>query len=226
MKSNIGLVEYAKAQLGRPYWFGTFGQTATQALYDYNKARLLKYYTASDFPSQFGQRVHDCIGLVKGYLWSDGPDATPAYRASPCAIDHNADSMRAACKTSGAISTIPEMPGVLVFATEHVGVYIGGGKVIEARGHAYGVVETNLKDRAWTYWGLCPYIDYIEEDDTMTGKEIYEALNNYTSTLTVPDWAQAEFQEAIKAGITDGSNPMQPIPRYQAAIMALRASKK
>ena len=32
--------------------------------------------------------------------------------------------------------------------------------------------------------------------------------------------------EAVKAGITDGTNPCGLIPRYQAAIMALRASKK
>lgn len=28
-KTNAGLVAYAKAQLGRPYWWGTFGQTAS-----------------------------------------------------------------------------------------------------------------------------------------------------------------------------------------------------
>lgn len=65
-----------------------------------------------------------------------------------------------------------------------------------------------------------------QEDDTMTGAEIFKALNEYTATLTVPDWAREEFNEAIAAKITDGSNPLGYIPRYQAAIMALRASKK
>lgn len=67
------------------------------------------------------------------------------------------------------------------------------------------------------------YKDYLEEK--MTGEEIYKALNEYTSTLSVPSWAEAELQEAIEAGITDGSNPMGLIPRYQAAIMALRTKK-
>ena len=65
-----------------------------------------------------------------------------------------------------------------------------------------------------------------KEDDTMTGKEIYDALNEYTKTLPLPEWAEKEFAEAVAAGITDGTNPMQLIPRYQAAIMALRASKQ
>ena len=28
-KTNAGLVEYCRAQLGLPYWYGTFGQTAS-----------------------------------------------------------------------------------------------------------------------------------------------------------------------------------------------------
>ena len=31
-KTNTGLVAYAKAQVGTPYWYGTFGQVETEAL--------------------------------------------------------------------------------------------------------------------------------------------------------------------------------------------------
>ena len=41
----------------------------------------------------------------------------------------------------------------------------------------------------------------------------------------VPDWAKAEYREAVDLGITDGTAPTMLIPRYQAAIMALRAVK-
>lgn len=57
----------------------------------------------------------------------------------------------------------------------------------------------------------------------MTGKEIYDALNNYLKTQPVPTWAKKELQEAVNMGITDGKEPMSLIPRYQAAIMAKRA---
>lgn len=64
-----------------------------------------------------------------------------------------------------------------------------------------------------------------KEADTMTGEQIYKELSAYLKTLPVPEWAKAELEEAVSAGITDGNNPMELIPRYQAAIMALRAKK-
>ena len=76
-KTNGGLVEYCKAQIGRPYWYGTFGNTASASLYEAKKKQYPKYYTAKDYASQYGQRVHDCAGLIKGYLWSATPDSPP-----------------------------------------------------------------------------------------------------------------------------------------------------
>lgn len=64
-----------------------------------------------------------------------------------------------------------------------------------------------------------------KEDDSMTGKEIYDALQGYLSEQPVPDWAAEELQQAVNMGITDGSRPMELIPRYQAAIMAKRAAE-
>lgn len=162
-KTNTGLVEYAKAQLGKPYWFGTFGQTATENLYQSKKKQYPNYYTASDFKSQYGQRVHDCIGLIKGYLWSDTPTSVPKYDSLQ---DVTADGMLAKCKKKGSISTIPEIPGILVFFPQHIGVYIGDGYVIEARGHKWGVVKTKLASGSWKNWGKCPWIEYIEENQT------------------------------------------------------------
>ena len=68
--------------------------------------------------------------------------------------------------------------------------------------------------------------NYESEDDTMTGEEIYNALKEYTDTAEAPDWAKDELSEAVAAGITDGTRPMELIPRYQAAIMAKRAAGK
>ena len=66
-------------------------------------------------------------------------------------------------------------------------------------------------------------LQWKEQEEDMTGKEIYEKLNEYTATLPVPEWAEQELAEAKATGITDGTNPMQLIPRYQAALMAHRA---
>lgn len=64
------------------------------------------------------------------------------------------------------------------------------------------------------------------EEEPMTGKEIYEALNAYLKTQPVPSWATAEIEEAKRMGLTDGSDLTALIPRYQAVILAKRAAQK
>ena len=161
LKNNKGLIAYAEAQLGRPYWYGTFGQKATPYIYTYNKGRFPKYYSAPDFPSQYGMKVHDCVGLIKGYFWSkDANDMAPKYKSNGF-NDFSADSLLVHCVQKGPIETIPEIPGVAVFLKGHVGIYIGNGEVIEARGHAYGVVKTKLKARPWKNWGIIPELQYL-----------------------------------------------------------------
>ena len=167
MKTNTGLVEYAKSQLGNPYWYGTYGQTASSSLYSAKKKQYPKYYTATDFDTQYGKRVHDCVGLIKGYLWSESPTNKPTYTY---AQDVSANGMRKRCTESGKIASMPETVGLLVFFDGHVGVYIGNGEVIEARGHAYGVVKTKLKDRPWIWWGKCPFVTYEEVETKETNK--------------------------------------------------------
>ena len=42
----------------------------------------------------------------------------------------------------------------------HVGLYIGNGYVIEARGAYYGVVKTKLTSRPWVGWGELKGVNY------------------------------------------------------------------
>lgn len=160
LKTNKGLVAYATAQLGRPYWYGTFGQTATPALLAAKRKQYPRYYTAQDFQSQYGRRVHDCVGIIKGYMWSEGTDGKPVYLANNFP-DVSANGLLSICVERGDIKTIPEVVGVCVFMSGHVGVYIGDGYVVEARGHAYGVVKTRLAARQWRQWGKIPVLQYL-----------------------------------------------------------------
>ena len=53
------------------------------------------------------------------------------------------------CKVKGVISTMPEIPGLAVWTKTggHIGLYMGGGKVIEMRG--LGIFSRkNLIDRS------------------------------------------------------------------------------
>ena len=49
-----------------------------------------------------------------------------------------------------------------------MGIYIGNGFAIEARGTQYGVVKTAVASRNWTGWCKNPYINYIEETEEDT----------------------------------------------------------
>ena len=153
-KTNAYLIEYCKAQLGLPYWYGTFGQKATKKLYEEKKKQYPKQYTAKDFPSQYGKRVHDCAGLIKGAYWSDTPTSAPKYDAK---TDYGARAFYTNCTKKGKIATFDKVDGRLVFKGDdkkktHVGVY-WNGYVIEAKGHAYGVVKTKFSAKSWQYWG-------------------------------------------------------------------------
>ena len=170
MKTGIGLAEYAIAQLGRPYWWGCFGQLADGALYAQKKKQYPGYYTAADFPSQYGQKVHDCVGLIKGYLWCDSADGEPKYCG---AQDVAVEGLYRKCSRKGSITSLPEKPGVCVFMANmgHVGVYIGNGQVVEAMGHAYGVVKTKLAGRGWAYWGMPEWIEYGGEEPSQSATQ-------------------------------------------------------
>lgn len=165
-KTAQGLIEYAKAQLGRPYWYGTFGQGASKALYNQKKNQYPKQYEW-EYDGE-NAKVHDCVGLIKGYLWSENSeDMNPLYDP---AQDKSANAMYTACKTKGEMATMPEVPGILVFFPGHVGVYIGDGEVIEARSRRYGVYKTKLAERPWKTWGYCPYVTYGAEQKMLDMK--------------------------------------------------------
>lgn len=218
-----------------------FGTVATKSLYEQKKKQYPSQYTASDFLTQLGLRVHDCVGLIKGYLWRN---ELGEILYDPLQ-DKDVSGMLANCGEIGDIKNIPETQGLLVFMKGHVGVYIGNGEVIEARGHKYGVVKTKLKDRPWDTYGKLRWIKYEEETDMLDG-EIVEMLNRLVdkygenniekaiSRLTetyIDDgepapWAAREVAEAKELGLTDASRPEMFTTRQETIIMCLRTYKK
>jgi hypothetical protein len=163
MKTPSGLVAHARAQLGLPYWYACYGQKPTADLADYKRCQYPEYWTVARLEkakaSQLSApRVYDCAGLVKSYWMQADPHTAAKYVEK---YDKSAAGLKACCKTKGPISCIPAEPGVLVFVgTRHVGIYDGKGRVIEARGFNYGVVERPLSAGSWDSWGKLDWLDY------------------------------------------------------------------
>lgn len=218
-KTNTGLVAYAKAQLGKPYWYGCTGQKSTRDLYAYKKKQYPKQYQWSCPASQLGIKVHDCVGLIKGYLWCDSPTSTTVHYNG--AQDVSANGMYEKCKQKGNITTMPDIPGVLVFLPGHVGVYIGDGWVIEAKGHAYGVVKTKLKGRGWKNWGKCPWITYETASDK---PKTTQTTNTSTSGKKTVDEIAKEVIDG-KWGVGEDRKKRLKAAGYDAAVVQKRVNE-
>lgn len=145
------------------YWFGTFGQKASQALFNEKKKQYPNQYKASDFSSQIAnpKPCYDCAGLVKS------PFVYPKYNA---AYDLGATGIYNKCKNKGDLKSESQLkPGYLVFkgnakTKSHVAVYLGNGKIKEAKGHAYGIVESSLDLSKYKFWAEYYAVDYSEYD--------------------------------------------------------------
>lgn len=61
--------------------------------------------------------------------------------------------------------------------------------------------------------------------ERLTGRDIVDKLNAYQAGLEAPEWAREELAEAMEMGITDGTQPMRYVPRFEAALMAKRAAR-
>lgn len=147
---------------GWGYVWGTFGQTLTESLLE---SKIRQYpdgvgsYESVIRSKWLGGRTADCVGLIKGYGWLDTDSMSIRYGTNGMP-DIGADAMYRNAAVKGPIGTIPEIPGLAVWKSGHIGVYIGGGEVIEAMSTNYGVVKTQLTDRNWTAWLEIPYIQY------------------------------------------------------------------
>lgn len=171
-KNNLDLVQWAisayNAKWG--YVMGTFGQVLTEDLLAAKLRQLpdaIGPYEDYIRANYLGVRTADCIGLIKGYSWYD-PDTGNIVYGSNGMPDVSADQIYAQATEKGSMATMPEIPGILLHASGHIGVYIGGGYAIEAMGTKYGVVKTAVASRNWTGWCKNPYINYIEEVDKLT----------------------------------------------------------
>lgn len=167
-KNNLDLVQWAIAAYNANwgYVMGTYGLVMTEELLEAKIQQLpdaVGSYEEYIRANYMGVRTADCVGLIKGYSWLNVDTGVIGY-ATNGHPDVGADQLYNAATEKGPISTIPEIPGLIVHSAGHVGIYIGDGYVIEAMGTRYGVVKTRVANRNWTGWCKSPYITYVEDE--------------------------------------------------------------
>lgn len=142
----VALFRRALAEKWGYIWGGT-GQVHTQRAQDSaTRAQTIRYGQ-----QWVGRRVADCSGLfwwaykqLGGYMYHGSNTMWRKYAAAK-------GSLQGGKRTDGQ----PLKPGTAVFLTKgndrhHVGLYVGDGKVIKAKGTAYGVVESKIT--RWNEW--------------------------------------------------------------------------
>lgn len=181
------------------YVWGTFGLVANAT----NMQRMINQYAKNNNYLARAREIYgngyffDCVGLIKGILWSWCGNASATYGGATYTSngvpDVSADQMIALCNDVSTDFSKIEI-GEAVWLSGHIGIYVGNNKVVEATPSWTGGVQisdisTNGKrsknGSGNTYWkkhGKLPYIEYIEEDLTMTQ---YEELKNRIDEMSI-----------------------------------------
>lgn len=223
--TNIELVEFAKKALKDNYGYclGAFCQVLTPAVY---VQKLQQGYGVGAYNTKhkvylngfMNKRVTDCYGLVKGFLWWNNGNVQ--YNAKQ---DRNENGAYTAAKEKGPLSTMPEIPGLILHMTGHAGIYIGNGEFIECVGSPVGMRKGKIVNgkvtsgSKFTHWFKDDYIRYVEVDNM--GKIFKDVDDNR--------WSAKYIEAANKLGIVTGDdkgnyNPTNNLTREEAAVIAVR----
>lgn len=165
------------------YIYGTRGQLWTQAMQDKaTRAMTVKYGQ-----QWVGRRVADCSGLIK---W--------AYNQLGEDIYHGSNTMFSRCTETGPLAgEVRIRVGTAVFQNSsgkrgHVGIYNGGGMVIEEHGTQAGIIKSPLS--TWDEWGVLP--------DTDLSAEVWETFD-IVPMDTLTKGASGELVKYLQRGLIE-----------------------
>ncbi len=136
-RKAAGLTAFCKSKIGTPYVYGAKGEILTEECLQLLANQNPSVYTSSYLAKarQFiGQRCTDCSGLISWY--------TGIIRGSTNYHDTAEEKV-----SIGALDE--SMTGWALWKPGHIGVYVGDGCCVEAKGINYGTIESRVKDTAW-----------------------------------------------------------------------------
>lgn len=147
-KTKEELVAFAKSKVGTPYVYGAKGEVLTQAMINTWAKAYPSTYTSTYINKAkkfIGKRCTDCSGLIS---WCTG-------------ILRGSSNFKETATVCVPISQLNESHiGWALWRQGHIGVYIGNGKVVEARGIDYGTVISDVSRRNFTHVIKLRDIDY------------------------------------------------------------------
>ena len=143
------VIDWVLSKKGSGYAFGSSGQRLTKKLYEELRRKYGKNFN-NNTKKWLYKEVYDSAGLVK-----------KAFEQAGIKLPHGATSSwkNGDWKEKGDIKHMPSNQVCVLYrrgsdGMVHTGIYLGNGKVIEAKGADYGVVETSLKDGHWTDYAI------------------------------------------------------------------------
>ena len=158
-RSAEGLVEYARAQVGAPYWKGAYGQKASLGLLNHSRWSRPKDFEDLSFLDDLGKRVFDEAGLIKGYLWTAEADKRPYHDRDH---DWSCAGLYENATEKGGMDSFDNKNGRILYAgrtdteIDHAGVYSSEGYVYHAKDRAHGVVREAFRPEEWSFWSGLP----------------------------------------------------------------------
>lgn len=177
------IADYAISKIGCAYIYGGYGERLCTPAFRRERAGAYPEQKNNIFKNCFvlsgkqstcngckwnGKQAYDCAQLTRYACKAAGQELVSGA---------NSQWNKVPWESKGAISTLPDVPGVILYhinskgRMSHTGVYIGGGYAVEAKESDYdkgGVVKTLVKNRSWTHWAALPGVLSGEVTNTTT----------------------------------------------------------
>ena len=139
------LVKFCESKIGTNYVYGMKGIIMSKAKYKQLQQQYGSKLVWDSDASKIGTICIDCSGLIQ---WATG-------------VAKSSTALKNAAKEVYDISTISEAPvGVILWKQGHVGVYIGDGWCVEAKGSKDNTCKTKVSSTKWEKWLIMDYIQY------------------------------------------------------------------
>ena len=173
------------------YIWGASGQLWTQAKQDAATRDMTVKYGSK----WIGHYVADCSGLftwafkqLGGYMYHGSNTMFKKYSIANGELKNGQRTDGEKLKPGSAVYTgTKDDHG-------HVGLYIGGGWVIEAKGTQYGVVRSSVAEKKWTWWGELTGVEYGENAPVQPSNP----TNDETGKQTLPTLRKGDKGDAVK----------------------------